>query len=291
MREGLYNAAWGLGLRSWSFAKRLGVLGRLEPVLLKVAPILIPPPAQEMEVALPWGARMLVPPRSPSARNYSLGLYEPDVSDLFREILHEGATVLDLGAYIGYYSLLASHLVGATGRVYAFEPDPRSYSYLVRNISASGCLNMVADSRAVADRAGSATFVAEPDGERSYLTGPLKGSAPTAVQTVTLDSFFASRGWPSVDLVKMDIEGSEAAALRGMGELTRRNPGLRLIMEFNLTAMRRAGVSRDELVGILMEMGYQRGQVVEQGLRPFALPDGFPDGEAVYNLLLVKGSA
>ena len=288
MREKLYDAAWGLGVRSWSIAKRLGVLGPLEPILLKLAPFLIPPPAEEVEIALPWGANMLVPPGSSRARNYSTGLYERDVTALFQDTVKEGMTVVDLGAYIGYYTLLASRLVGASGRVYAFEPDCKNYSYLVRNTSANDCRNVLAESRAVANRTGSATFIAEPDGEKSHLSGVPEKTASMVVQTVTLDDFFAEEGWPSVDLVKMDIEGSERAALEGMRELSRRNPGMRLIMEFNCMSMRRADASRDELVALLMELDFRRGYIIERDLKPFSLPEGFPDGQAVYNLLLAR---
>jgi|GEM_PF-4185862 len=119
--ESLRDGAWGLGVRSWSFAKRLGVLAPLESVLLKLASFLIPPPAKEREVALPWGMKLLLPPGSPRARNYSLGLYERAATALFRETVNDGMTVVDLGANIGYYTLLSSRLVGAAGRVYAFE--------------------------------------------------------------------------------------------------------------------------------------------------------------------------
>jgi len=166
--------------------------------------------------------------------------------------------------------------------------DPRNLSYLVRNIATNACTNVVVESKAVADKKGSASLIAEPDSEKSYLSVTQDQTPLMVVETITLDDFFAEAGWPPIGLVKMDIEGSEGAALAGMRELSRRSPEMRLIMEFNLMSMQRAGTSRNELLDLLMDLGFRRGHIIEQGMKPFSLPDGFPNTQAVYNLLLVK---
>lgn len=290
MKEELYDRAWRLGIWLRNVGKRLGVLGIIEPALLRLAPLIIPPPTKDVDVALPWEMKMLVPAGFPSARSYATHSYEPAVTTLFRRIVGKGATVVDLGANVGYYTLLASQLTGPSGQVYAFEPVPSNYAYLVRNISANGCLNVRGVGKAVSNRMGTASFILDDWGAEGSLsaTEPADDAGSIAVQTVTLDDFFAHEGWPSVDLVKMDIEGAESAALDGMRELSLRNPALQLIMESNPGALRRAGGTVEALGTALQRLGFSHGYVIEQGMQPFSLTDGLPTDQAVYNFLLVK---
>ena len=83
MREAVYNAIWGWAVRARNAAKRLGVLGPLEPLLLRLAPLVVRPPSEEVNVALAPGLTMTVPPGFPSARSYASGGYEPAVRDAF----------------------------------------------------------------------------------------------------------------------------------------------------------------------------------------------------------------
>jgi len=292
LRERAYDAAWGLGVRALLCGKRLGLSGPFEEALIGMAKYVIQPPTQAIEVSLPFGMRMTVPPGFARARSYASGLYESDVTALVEGSLQKGMTVVDLGAFCGYYSLLASRLVGPSGRVYAFEPDPANYAYLMRNIQANACGNVAAINKAASNRNGKAVLVLDKEADHHWLAlaSPSPGNrASIEVSTLSLDDFFAGEGWPSVDLVKIDIEGSEEAALEGMRELSRRNPDMRLIMELNWPAMQRAGVRRGEMVAVLTELGFRRGHVIERGLRPFSAPSALPRTRATYNVLL-KGN-
>ena len=287
LRDTASTRIWGLGIRLRNLAKRLGVLGPVEPVLLKLAPLLIRPPAHEVQVVLAGDMTMVVPPGFPSARSYAAGLYEPDLTALFEDTVKQGMTVVDVGANVGYYSLIGSRLVGSSGRVYSFEPDPRNFAYLQRNLETNGCKNAVPVRKAVSHSTGSATFVVDRHGAEGHLASPSRASsATTEVETVSLDDFFAAQGWPAVDVIKMDIEGGEPAALHGMSGLAHRSPRLQVVMEFNLPSLQRAGTSREALVDLLEQLGFRTGSVVEEGLRPFSLASGFPTTRATYNLLL-----
>jgi len=291
LRERVCDAAWGLGVRVLRCGKRWGVSGPFEEALMEVAKLVIHPPAQEIEVSLPFGMRMTVPPGFARARSYASGLYESDVTALIEGSLKTGMTFVDLGAFCGYYTLLASRLVGPSGRVYAFEAHPANYAYLMRNIEANGCGNVVAINKAAFNRNGKAVLVLEKDADHHWLSSsapPSGNGASIEVPTLSLDDFFAGEGWPSVDLVKIDIEGSEEAALEGMRELSRRNPHMSLIMELNWPAMQRAGVRREEMEALLAEIGFSRGHVVERGLRPFSIPSALPRTRATYNVLLER---
>jgi hypothetical protein len=131
-------------------------------------------------------------------------------------------------------------------------------------------------------------LVRDPSGPETFVSNEMGDGKTTVVNSITLDSFLADQNWPRVDVVKMNIEGSEGAAIKGMREVARRNPTLKLVMEFNPTALARAGFTRSTMQGALAELGFRRGQIVERGLR--VVPDGWllPKGGDVYNILLTQ---
>jgi FkbM family methyltransferase len=122
--------------------------------------------------------------------------------------LRPGDVFVDLGAYVGPFTLLASRLVGPEGRVVAFEPDPATRDLLERNVQANGADNVTVVPYAVGDSAGTVRFLAS--GDSAGRIGP---DGDLEVRQVTLDEFCAETGVrPTV--MKVDIEGGEAAALR-----------------------------------------------------------------------------
>ena len=288
MKKGFYNGIWGLGVRVLHLGKRLGISGPFESVLWQLANWLIPPPDDEVVVTLPYGLKLVIPPGFARARSYAAGTYEPAETRLVQDLLKDGMTLVDVGAFCGYYTLIASRLVNDSGRAYAFEPDPRTYAYLVRNVEANRCLNVVSVNKAVSGRTGFAALAVHEQPERNWLLPSSSAIPSIAVPSITLDDFFAARGWPSVGLIKMDIEGGETAVLLGMKELSQRNPDLSLIMEFDMATVRRSGESREHIARILLELGFHKGYVIEQGLRPFSVAGNFPRSRACYNLLFTR---
>jgi FkbM family methyltransferase len=181
--------------------------------------------------------------------------------------------VVDLGADIGYYTVLASRLTGKTGRVYSFEPDLRAYTYLSQNIRSNRSTNVETLQLAVGDRNERRLFNSDSALAEGYVTSnPEKIS--TLVELVGLDEFFSARGWPSVDLVKMDVEGSEAAALAGMRSLVNRNKNMRLVMEFSHKTLARTNTLPESVAAILWEFCYSRGYIIERHFKRFSLEKG-----------------
>jgi FkbM family methyltransferase len=142
------------------------------------------------------------------------GTYEPEQTALFVKHLPTGGTVLDVGAHVGYYTLLSSVLVGPAGRVFAFEPNPANQRFLKRHAAVNGCANVTVVESAVSDATGTARF----DFGSGSGTGHLAEGGAIEVRTVTLDEFCGREGLKP-DAVKIDVEGAEAGVLRG-GEAT-----------------------------------------------------------------------
>lgn len=173
-------------------------------------------------------------------------------------LLKPGMTFVDIGAHIGYYSLLASRKVGINGKVFSFEPDPRNYVLLVSNIFANNCTNVIPIQKAVADYTGTSKFFVAPYSVSHSLYKDV--SIPTLsileIEVISLDDYFRQLNWPSINLVKMDIEGAEISALRGMKELCSRNPYLKLIVEFKPRRIHAAGYTIEDFFSTLIELGF-----------------------------------
>jgi len=140
-----------------------------------------------------------------------LGSYEYHKRKAFEESVAQGGVVFDIGANAGFYTLLASVLVGPQGRVFAFEPDPRNLRYLKEHLRINGIKNVSVIEAAVADCAGVAHFDAGPN----LSTGRLAADGCLTVRTVSLDEMMRRGELPPPDCMKIDVEGGEMLVLTG----------------------------------------------------------------------------
>ncbi|HCB35041.1 MAG: hypothetical protein A2W52_01105 [Candidatus Taylorbacteria bacterium RIFCSPHIGHO2_02_49_25] len=150
--------------------------------------------------------------------NMLSGLYEPETYKLFKHTIMPGETIVDIGAHIGYFTRLFSRLAGRDGRVFAFEADPTNFVLLARNTR--GYKNVRIAQIAITDRIGIIDFYHYDDKSGAHSTLP---NVPLdfvkrkiTVGSTTLDSWLLKNSVSKVDVIKMDIEGGESAALLGM---------------------------------------------------------------------------
>ena len=146
------------------------------------------------------------------------GTYEREQTEFFRNELRPGGTVVDIGAHVGYYTLLSAELVGPTGKVVAFEPNPRNFAFLRRHVTINRCHNVDVEQLAVADRSGAEGFQA---GAGSG-TGRLVEAGGLSVRTVTVDEFCGARALRPTAM-KIDVEGAELRVLRGAKAILERD--------------------------------------------------------------------
>ncbi|MCX7858351.1 MAG: FkbM family methyltransferase [Deltaproteobacteria bacterium] len=140
-----------------------------------------------------------------------LGSYEYEKQKLFCELVSEGDIVFDIGAHVGFYTLLASVLVGERGRVIAFEPFSENIKKLRRHLLINGVNNVILLELAVTDRDGLAFF--EPSQNSSM--GRISEGGHLKVQARSIDSLIQEGVIPAPSVIKMDIEGGEFQALKG----------------------------------------------------------------------------
>ena len=193
---------------------------------------------------------------------YHNGSHEPHVSSLFCSLLKNGMTVIDVGAFIGYYTLLAAKRVGNSGRVLAFEPSPTAFSLLLKNIKINNWNNIKAFNYAVSDKNGKKIF------DLSRLSfAHTKSSNTVVVNTVSIDSFLHSLSIDDVDLVKIDVEGAELEVLRGMKRILSRGK-VKIICEVHPDRLSSLGYSTEDVENILEEYGYEIYLISPDGLIP-----------------------
>lgn len=175
-----------------------------------------------------------------------LGRYEAPKLRVFSELVKPGDVVWDLGANAGYYTLLSSSRVGPEGRVLSVEPVPRNLSYLETNVRLNKCVNVDIFKAAVGGTRGTMRF----DDTRKSAMGRLDDSGSLEVSVETMDGLIESGRSRPPALIKMDIEGAEAEALRG---------GLRTLTEHKPTLMlaTHGEAVRDACLSLLAEVGYE----------------------------------
>ncbi|MBL0869952.1 MAG: FkbM family methyltransferase [Phycisphaerales bacterium] len=144
-----------------------------------------------------------------------LGSFEFDKQVLFQQYVRPGASVLDIGANVGFYTLLSAKLTGPSGAVVAFEPLPRNLEYLRAHVKLNSINHARILDAAVSDKPGEATFSTHQDPSQAKLSneGDIK------VRVVTLDQLFAAGDIPVPNLIKIDVEGAEGLVLRGAAQL------------------------------------------------------------------------
>lgn len=219
--------------------------------------------------------------------------FAPDEAMVLRRLLKPGMVFADVGANIGYFSLIAARAVGGGGKVFAFEPDEENFSLLQRNIRDNGYKNVVAIKKAVSDKTGRARLYFEQENLCAHSLVPKTGQNFQEVETVSLDDFFRGQ---KVDVIKIDVEGTEPAVLVGMQKLIEANPELVLLTEFYPAALRRFGVLPEQYLRDLKSVGFLLYQLGQNGALQAILNTQIPAlarGEGISklaNLVCVHGS-
>ncbi|MCS7011959.1 MAG: FkbM family methyltransferase [Anaerolineales bacterium] len=159
-----------------------------------------------------------------SEKDYWLGVYEPELQEAVRTLIAPGWVVYDVGANIGYVSLLLAKMVGERGRVFAFEALPANVERLRRNLALNGMQTKVeVVAGAVTQGRGPVRFFVHASGGMGKVEGSAgrteRYQAEVVVDGLSLDEFVYEQGHPSPQAIKMDIEGGEVLALPGMRRL------------------------------------------------------------------------
>lgn len=204
-------------------------------------------------------------------------------------LLRPGGVFLDVGANIGYFSLLAAGLVGPTGQVLALEPVPRTYELLSANIALNGFTHVKGECRALGASSGSLLLHIPPaEAHRDYLvTGiPMPSWSPIRVPCSTLDELLQNRDLTRIDLLKIDVEGFEPDVIRGGRSALASGRIRAMVCELSGIHLAHSGTTPNNVAKELESLGFQHARVHAHGrISRHPLPHLRTDRD--YNLIFV----
>ncbi len=223
---------------------------------------------------------------------WKFGVFGAAEVRLLGRVCREGMSVLDIGANIGFHTLLFGRAVGPAGRVWAFEPDPGNFATLRRNLELNPYRNVTAVQAGVGTATGEAFLYRSPFhfDHRTYRTR--EGQRGVPVDVVSVDEFLPPG--QRIDLVKMDIQGAEGMALRGMRRTIASNPGLVILMEFWPEGLRKTEFPPETVLSGLEGLGFSLYRIDEhtggvEEVRDRKTLIGALTGSGYANLLAVSG--
>ena len=216
------------------------------------------------------------------------GIYEPYSRRLFEDLLRPHMVVIDGGAHLGLYTLIASRNVGESGKIFAFEPDPHNFHALVFNLEKNRCTNVNSLQKALSCSIGRSRFYQCSGTISSSLINRDERDTIKLinVKTTTLDYELSKLEFESI-LIKLDIEGAEPLALQGMQSVLRKASTAVCFVEVNPSALQAAGFTPEDLIRNLFDMGFRLYFIDELKMRllPVSKQKNFGKG----NLLCTKG--
>ena len=221
-----------------------------------------------------------------------LGMYDRHVLGALRQHSRPGAIVVDAGGHIGYFSLHAARGVGDTGEVHAFECDPRILPRLKENLALNRAKQVHLSELALSDSIGELELGLGKIAMSTIHSGLTDGTQKVVVPARPLDDYLAERrvDLTRISLIKVDVEGAEAAALRGMRR-TIEGSDAAVIVEVDPARAIRAGDKPEEVFELLDGFGRRPAGVLSpRGPGPIRL-DGLRSGESAgaADVLFVPG--
>jgi FkbM family methyltransferase len=208
-------------------------------------------PAAESYRIRRYGVRLRLPRRF--LNHYVYHDYEPVTRRVFLHALRPGMRVADVGAHIGFYTLLAAQRVGPEGKVVAVEPSEENLGYLRENLGLNGLQNVEVHPVAAGARREERTFrLTGSSDSHGFYSHPLAETVEE-ISSVPLDEIVTD----PVQLMKIDVEGAELEALAGMTRILSETPRLTLCIEWNPACMRSAGYDPLDLPAELEKLGFR----------------------------------
>jgi FkbM family methyltransferase len=219
-----------------------------------------------MRSTVPWGVRYYKHKLYGWKFKYWVSGYELETVAFFERNVRQGDVVADVGAAVGYYTMLFSDLVGKEGRVVAFEPDPVSFARLGR--AAGNVSNITLEPLGVSDHVGNATLYGREGGNGANSIAYTAGRYSSVVAVTDLSSYEREHGMRFA-WAKIDVEGADLEVLGAMRKIP-------CVVEFSTVSLRKVGVSPQEFLDRIRGLGYNYF---------FINPDGsyatLPDNELI----------
>ena len=222
-------------------------------------------------------------------------VYEPAQTKIVKQYVREGDVVIDIGAHVGYYTLLMAQLVGKKGKVFSFEPDPLNFQLLKKSVEINRFDNVILVQKAVSNTTEKIKlFVGNNDRAINRIYDAKLGDAKESieVESITLDEYFQDNS-ESLNFIKIDSEGSEAKIVNGMQRLLSENRKLVMMTEFFPFLMQKSGNDSGQYLKLLEKAGFCLYDILDKEEKTNAInSENFlkneMDAQYCTNLLCIK---
>lgn len=194
-------------------------------------------------------------------------VFEKFETELVKKEIKNGDIVLDIGANIGYFSLIFSQIVGASGRVIAFEPDPNNFALLRKNVEINNLKNLTLIQKAVSNVSKPISFYLCDYNHAQHRIYPSSRCNETiTVESTTIDEYISGKEfYNKINFVKMDVEGAEYDVLEGMEKTLKSNPTLKILCEFSPKQIREHGLKPEDILKQLLRYGFKIYPITTSG--------------------------
>tara|TARA_B110000495_G_scaffold160861_1_gene145344 strand:+ start:56 stop:1132 length:1077 start_codon:yes stop_codon:yes gene_type:complete len=198
--------------------------------------------------------------------------YDPGSTAILKKLLKKDMNVINIGANIGYFTLLAAREVGPQGKIFAFEPFPKTVELLQKNVDVNGYSNVDVVPMAVSDKTGTAKLALKPDSTHNFISNDISEygtiDVPLTlnqrrnfiskydtidVPLTTIDEYIKNQ---KIDFVIMDAEGHEPLILNGMAKTLEKNPHIQIITEYNPYTLEVAGNTGEKFIEIMENLEF-----------------------------------
>ena len=193
-------------------------------------------------------------------------VYEPAQTKIVKQYVREGDVVIDIGAHVGYYTLLMAQLVGKKGKVFSFEPDPLNFQLLKKSVEINRFDNVILVQKAVSNTTEKIKlFVGNNDRAINRIYDAKLGDAKESieVESITLDEYFQDNS-ESLNFIKIDSEGSEAKIVNGMQRLLSENRKLVMMTEFFPFLIQKSGNDPNQHLKLLEKAGFHLYNILDK---------------------------
>lgn len=199
--------------------------------------------------------------------------FEEGETKLLRRLAKPGMQVIDVGANIGFYTVLLGKLVGKTGHVWSFEPFPPAVNYLKQNIELNKLNNITVIEKAVAEKEDALDFHVFAEGCDVYNSlgasyrpvEQLRSVGRIVVPVISLDGLFNKGELLKADILKVDVEGAEERVLVGARDLIKNSPNLVVVAEMGTDSARQCGCSIQRAIEYMRDMGFVMHRIGPRG--------------------------
>lgn len=220
--------------------------------------------------------------------------YKPLENKVISDEIHAGDTVLDIGANIGDDTLTLAKIVGPKGKIYAFEPDPENFRLLKKNVRVNKYTNVVLVESAVSNRNGKLKlYLSENNKADHRIYSSNDNRKFVEIKSVALDSYFKNKK-TKINVVKIDVQGSEMMAFEGMVKLLKNNRYPKILTEFWPIGLKRCGSNSLVFLKYIRNLKYviyyldEKRNIVKKVTDKYLLNNFTENNEKFANLLCIK---